>query len=236
MKKAPDDLLTRQVVAIWALDKSKIAFAKEQADAALRIEASDPKRYASSNVGRMLRGLIALWEKDWPMAEDLFQKVLIGNPDDLVVRNNLALALVEQDDPAKKQLALTNAEANYRDKNSGPDALWTLGWVYVRRGDFDLAGLALELAVKATNDDVPNADAATYLAHVLYDQNKKWEAKEILDKVLNGDRLFSMRPEALKLYEKVKDAKKTKAAPTAKTSRVAQFGVTSKSTNCLTEI
>ena len=140
---APDDLTTRQVVAIWALEKGKIAFAKEQAEAALRIEASDPKKYSGSNVGRMLRGLVALWEKDWPEAENYFQKVILENPNDFAARNNLALALVEQDDPAKQQRALAYAEANYRDNKNNPDALSTLGWVYFRRNEFDEAGGSL---------------------------------------------------------------------------------------------
>ena len=54
-------------------------------------------------------------------------------PNDFGARNNLALALVEQDDPAKKQRALDYAEANYRDNKDNPDALSTLGWVYFRR-------------------------------------------------------------------------------------------------------
>ena len=37
----PNDLPTRQVVAVWALENGKIPFAKEQAEAALRIEAAD---------------------------------------------------------------------------------------------------------------------------------------------------------------------------------------------------
>jgi len=204
--KAPDDLSTRQVIAIWALEKGRLPFAKEQAEAALRIEAADAKKFSGSNVGRMLRGLVALWEKDWLGAENYFQKIVLENPSDFVARNNIALALVEQDDPAKKQRALQYAEANYRDNKNNPDAMSTLGWVYFRRNEFDQAGLALDQAVKATNGNLNNADTATYVAHILYHKEMKWQAKEILDNVLKNDRPFSMRPEALKLYEKVKDA------------------------------
>ena len=42
LKKAPKDLATRQVVCLWALQKGKLAFAKEQADAALDIEKKIP--------------------------------------------------------------------------------------------------------------------------------------------------------------------------------------------------
>jgi tetratricopeptide (TPR) repeat protein len=223
LKNAPDDLTTRQVVAVWALEKGKIAFAKEQAEAALRIEAADAakpvgeQRLKGSFVGRMHRGLVALWEKKWDEAENYFQKVILEVPNDFVARNNLALALVEQDDPQKKQRAQAYADANYKDNNKSPDALSTLGWVYFRRGEFDQARLALGEAVKATGGNLNNADTATYLAHILYHQDQKWQTKELLDNILKGDRPFSMRPEAEKLYEKVKDEKKpadTTPAPT----------------------
>ena len=103
------------------MEKGKLAFAKEQAEAALRIEAdADPKKYGGSNVGHMLRGLVALWEKDWPEAEKHFEKVILADPNDFVARNNIALALVEQDDPAKKQRALDYAEANYQRQQEQP--------------------------------------------------------------------------------------------------------------------
>ena len=80
----------------------------------------------------MLRGLVALWQKDWAEAEKYFEKIILENPNDFVAKNNMALALVEQDDPAKKQRALAYAEGNYEHNNNNPDALSTLGWVYFR--------------------------------------------------------------------------------------------------------
>ncbi len=190
--------------------------------AALKIEADDAslkpaKRiYSGSNVGHMLRGLVALWEKDWTEAEKNFQKVLEASPMDFVARNNIALALVEQDDPAKKQRALTYAEINYRDQPNGNDASGTLAWVYFRRGAFDKAGLALDKAIKKATDpnpDLSNADSTTYVAHILHQRQRDWEAKVILEDILRSGRPFAMRPEAEQLYAKVKDAKQPEAAP-----------------------
>ncbi len=242
---AKDDLPTRQVVATWGLEHGKIAFAKEQAEAALRIESSDPTKYSGSTVGRMLRGQVALWEKDWPEAEKYFEKIVVEDGSNIAARKNLALALVEQNDPAKRQRALACAEANYDDNNKNPDALSTLGWVHFRRGEFNDASRFLDRAAKATDRAVKAArekemdrnilisgglpprvqaidgkmdpDIATYVAHVLCHQDKKWQAKEILDTILKTDRAFSMRPEAEKLYEKVKDAKNPEGEPAAKT-------------------
>jgi len=210
--KAPDDLTTRQVVAIWALESGKIDYARDQAENALRIEKE--KKLTSSLVGRMLRGLVALWEKDWKGAQNYFEQVTLEAPNDFVARNNLALALVEQDDADKKRRALEYAQNNYTSNKQSPDALSTLGWVYFRRNEFDQAGLALDQAVKATNGQINNADTATYLAHILYHLDKKWQAKEILDNIFKSERPFSMKPEAKILWEKVKDATKpTEATP-----------------------
>ena len=111
LKKAPNDIPTRQAAATWALNKGNIAFAKEQAEAILKIEV-DPMyraKYRGSKVGRELRGLIALWEEDWSTAEKNFEPVLAQSPDDFVARNNMALALVEQEDRKKKEQALQYA-------------------------------------------------------------------------------------------------------------------------------
>src|SRR5208282_610432 len=178
----------------------------------LRIEKE--KKLTSSLVGRMLRGLVALWEKDWKGAQNYFEQVTLEAPNDFVARNNLALALVEQDDADKKRRALEYAQNNYTSNKQSPDALSTLGWVYFRRNEFDQAGLALDQAVKATNGQINNADTATYLAHILYHLDKKWQAKEILDNIFKSERPFSMKPEAKILWEKVKDATKpTEATP-----------------------
>ena len=114
------------------------------------------------------------------------------------------MALVEQDDPAKKQRALDYAEANLRDNKNNPDALSTLGWVHFRRNEFDQAGLALDQAVKAAGGSLHDADTATYVAHVLHQREQDREAKAILEPLLKTDRPFSMRPEALELCEKLK--------------------------------
>ena len=207
VRMTPDDLTTRHVVALWAFDRGKLDLAKEQAEAALRIEAADPARYGESFVGRGLRGMAALWEKDWQTAEVNFQKIILQSPADFVARNNLALALVEQDDSAKKQRALDYAEANARDNQNNADALSTLGWVHFRRGEFDQAGSALEQAVKAAGGLV-TPRMATYAAHVLHQRQQDWAAKNILENLLKIDRPFSMKPEAQRLYERVKDAKR----------------------------
>jgi tetratricopeptide (TPR) repeat protein len=244
LQHAPNDRATRQVVALWALETGKIAFAKEQLDAAQLLPGESPQRIEAADNDRApnpksvapwgssyLRGRVALWEKDWPAAEEHFKRALGGTPIDLLAqsdlalaleqddpaarqrawdyfltRNYLALALVEQDDPAKKQQALDYAVSNVHVSKNRPDALSTLGWVRFRRNEFEQAQAALDQALKLSGGSANRADTSTYVAYLLDHQGKTGEAKDILDKLLKTDRPFSMRPEAQKLYEKVKNA------------------------------
>jgi tetratricopeptide (TPR) repeat protein len=216
IEHAPGDLHTRRVVGMWALTRGDLALAKQQADEALKIEASDPA-YNRSSVGRELRGLIALWEKKWDDAEQNFRSIILEAPNDFIAKNNLALALCEQDD--KTQRALDFAVDNYRNNQSSPDALSTLGWVYFKRGDFDQAERCLNMAIKLTGGRVSTEtlDTLAYWAHFEEHANHNWNAKVLLEGILKNDRPFSMRPEALKLYEKVKNAKKPESTSTTLT-------------------
>jgi tetratricopeptide (TPR) repeat protein len=210
LKHAPNDLPTRRIVGVWALERGKLALAKEQAENAERIEAADAKldpqarKYRGSRVSGTLRGLVALWEKDWPAAEGRFQKIVNDSPTDFAARNGIALALAEQDDAVKKDKALTYAEANYRDNSDNPEASSTLAWVHFRRGEIDRAGMAIDRAVKAAGGTM-SPDMATYQAHILHHRGRDQEAKAVLEDILRSDRPFAMRPEAQKLFEKVKN-------------------------------
>ncbi|MGA2256424.1 MAG: hypothetical protein ABSG53_17385 [Thermoguttaceae bacterium] len=216
LSNVPKDLATREVVGIWALRKGNLPYAKEQAEAILKLEESDVMRYRGSNVGHMLRGLAALWEKRWGDAEKDFEPILLPVPNDFGARNNLALALVEQNDPGKKRRALALAETNYRDNINSPDALSTLAWIYFRVNEFDLAWLTIKKDISLVGGRI-DPDTKTYLAHILYHQDNKWPAKECLDDVLKADQPFAMRKEAQELYEKVKDTRMPEGTPAAKT-------------------
>jgi tetratricopeptide (TPR) repeat protein len=216
LKNAPKDLATRQAVAVWALEKGNISLAKEQAEAILNLEKSDVAKYSGSNVGRMLRGLVALWEKDWPEAEKDFESIILEDRTNFAARNNLALALVAQKERDKKQKGLALAEANYRDNPNHPDALSTYAWASFQLGEFDQAWLTIKKCVELTGLAKLDPDARTYLAYILDHQDKKWEAKQLLESVKSGP-AFAMRDEALELYKKLKDVKNPEAKPPATT-------------------
>jgi tetratricopeptide (TPR) repeat protein len=216
LAQAPNDLATRLEVAKWALGKKdKLNMVKEQAEAALKIEkedsTKDKPKYAGSTVGRMLSGLVALWEKHWEEAERNFKAIIDESPNDFGAKNNLALALVEQANPVKKKQALDYAEANYVANNKNADALSTLGWVHFRRNEFKEAESIFNEVLKASNGQISNPDTMTYVAYILHQNQQDWNAKTLLEQAMNGNRPFSMRLEAEDLYKKVKDAKKPEA-------------------------
>ena len=156
LRKAPDDLPTRQVVAIWALEKGKLDFAKEQAEAALRIEAMP----MPSEVRRQQRGPHA------PRPGGLVAEGVVGSG-----------ALFREGHPREPQRLRRQEQHRLGPCRAGrpgqeaagvglcgrpiiattrtiPTLLSTLGWVYFRRGEFDQARLALEQAIKATNGNL----------------------------------------------------------------------------------
>jgi tetratricopeptide (TPR) repeat protein len=230
LDQAKDDLNLRAVVTVWALENGELSFAKEQATEARRIQEADRKlpptqqKYADSNAGKMLSGFVAVWDKNWPEAEGYFKDVFLLAPNDFAVRNNLALALIEQPDQKKKEMALDYAYGNYqnnKDNNNAVEAASTLSWIYYKLEKYDLASAAMDAVLRATNGNVSNPDTATYLAHIFYHNDNghngfKYKAKQILDAIIKSKKPFSMKPEAQKLYDVVKDEKPPEAStPTA---------------------
>jgi tetratricopeptide (TPR) repeat protein len=231
LDNSKDDLNLRAVVTVWALENGEMDLAKEQAKKAIEIEKANPKKFPDSTIGKMLSGYVAIWDKKWNDAEDQFKDVFIIAPNDFAVRNNLALALVEQPDQKKKDRALEYAYGNYqnnKDNNNALEAASTLSWIYYRLEKYDLARAAMDAVIKATGGNIANPDTATYLAHILYHDDNghnglKYKAKQILDTIIKSGKPFSMKPEAQKLYDLVKDEQAPKDAstttPTASNSK-----------------
>ena len=201
---APEDLATRLVVAQWALQTSyepgQFDVAKKNAEKALQIDPKSPR-------AQMLRGDVALFMKEFGVAEDCFGNVVQQSPKNTDASNNLALALCEQNDDAKKDRALQYAEDNVRLTNRSAQSLSTYGWVLYRLGRKDAAEQALRAAAQA---GPLNLDLAYYLAQVLSDRDHKDEAKSLLDAALKNHGPFSMRPEAQQLLDKLNKEPKAK--------------------------
>jgi tetratricopeptide (TPR) repeat protein len=225
VKNAPHDVATRQAVATWALENGKIDVVKEQA-AAILTNQSD----AAQRTGHMLRGLAALWEKRWEDAEKDFDFVILRDVDkkDFRARNDMALALVEQADKKKKDLAKTYAEENHSHYMDSADALSTLIWVYFKCEEYASIPKTMDEYLRVTGNDPRDPDTLTYMAYVQHHREDDWRAKICLERALaidpanggapqNPGRPFAMMKEANELYAKVKDAKNPQAVRPAGT-------------------
>ena len=112
LEKAPKDKDSRTrleaaKIYIQTGNKADLDEAKTQAAEALRI---DPK----SLEALMLRGIVDLFRKDYAGAVNFFEAAAIQSPSNFEATNNLALALVELKDEAKKKRALEYAVENVK--------------------------------------------------------------------------------------------------------------------------
>ena len=169
--------------------------AQKHAIAAAQI---DPK----STDAKFLRGLIALCQKDYTAGELFFESILQKSPNDFAASNNLALALVGQDDEAKSRRALEYAEANVQKLPKSSNAASTYGWVLYKLGRLDDAEKALRTAASLGKVSV---DTAYFTARLEVDRGHKAEAKQLLESALKEAKGLSMfRQEAEELLEQLK--------------------------------
>ncbi len=193
LQVAPKDLRTRLVATQWALETGQLKEAQQQAAAAMRL---DPK----SLEAKVLRGVIALFRKDYKAAETYFESAHLQSPGNFAASNNLALALVEQNSEAKRQRALEYAQSNARQYPNATEAGSTYGWVLYKLGRIEEAEQVLRQTAAKGNF---SADTAYYMARVSADRGRKDDARRLLESALKTTRPFSQRQEAEALLKKL---------------------------------
>ena len=162
--------------------------AKKEANEALKID-------SSSLEAKLVRGTISLWQKNFAEAEKDFQNAIYQKPNEVAASNNLALALCEQDDQAKKNRALQYAETNVRQYSQSPDTASTLAWCLYKAGQVPQADEWIRKTMQFSGGNWKE-DALFYAAQIGYDSGRKEQSKQELDLLLKSDRPFMMRPEA----------------------------------------
>jgi tetratricopeptide (TPR) repeat protein len=172
--------------ADWMLRQNRPDTAREHLDAAAK---SDPR----SRELALLRGLLARLERNYGEAEKAFEALNRENPGDFASANQLALTLLEQDDPRQRQRAVQLAEVNARQYPRLAEALGTLGWAYFRTGRVEDADRVL--APFGSGAQV-SPDVAYYLARLLIDRGKPEPARRLLESALASQDLFVNRKEA----------------------------------------
>ncbi|MBN1395617.1 MAG: tetratricopeptide repeat protein [Pirellulales bacterium] len=203
LKAAPNNPQVRLVAAQWAWELGKLDEAEKQADAALQL---DPNYY----MAKILRGIIALFRKDYKTAEMYFESATLQSPKDFAASNNLALALAEQDDEAKRRRALEYAENNVRQHPRSPDAYSTYGWVLYKLGRLDDAYASLR---KSISGGQFRPETAYYLARVLADRGQDADAIKFLQAAVQSPTPFSKLDEAKTLLEQLKASQPTQNEP-----------------------
>lgn len=104
-------------------------------------------------------GMLMQGQNNLAGAEEMYLKVLDGNPAFVPAQNNLAYLYAESTtDPAKLEVALDLALKAAG--NGSPEALDTLGWVYHKSGNQQMAMATLMQAMEKKDDD------ATILYHL----------------------------------------------------------------------
>jgi tetratricopeptide (TPR) repeat protein len=205
LNKDLKDIRVRLLVAQWAWENGELKEAKTQAEYALKLdEALKPteKNLEQTVSALILRGVIALFQKDFEVAEGFFQEALLKSPSNFAASNNLALALVEQKSEEKQRRAFDYAQTNAQKNQKSSEALATYGWVLYKLGRIDEAEKMLRTA--ASGNSV-SADTAYYLARVLFSKNGNDKAvKQLLENALTYKGPFQNRENAKSLLEELK--------------------------------
>ncbi len=188
---ARNDLRTHLAAAWLAMETGQMNKAKAQAVQALQID-------QTSLEALLVHGIVALFQKDFKAAELDFETAHLQKPAEFAPSNNLALALCEQDDEAKKAKALDYAEQNMRKFPKLAEAYSTYGWVLYHVGRLPLADRALFRAAQLSGGK-STPDTTYYMAQVADDMGRKEDAKQLVILCLKSERPFSMRPNAEKL-------------------------------------
>jgi tetratricopeptide (TPR) repeat protein len=190
----PNDLQVRLVAAQWAIETGQYGEAHKHAEAASRIA-------PASAEARHVRGLVRLMQRDYPGAEEIFAAALKQSPTSFSARNNLAVALAEQVNPAQRRQGLEHAQINVRQHPRQPDAYCTLGWALYRLGQREEAERAL---LMASYSGAMAPDTAYFLARIALDEGRKDDARPLLQTALTTKGLFLLRKEAEELWTRLK--------------------------------
>ena len=83
---APRDIATRLAAARWEFETEHLDQALRQVDVAMKLD-------EKSRDAKLLRGLIAAFQKDYTTAERYFEQIALQTPDDMAATNNFAMAL-----------------------------------------------------------------------------------------------------------------------------------------------
>ena len=164
-----------------------------------------------------------MFSKEYKTAQRFFDYAKMLSPEDLALRNGLALALCEQDEAATKAKALTVSEANVRQYPNNAAAAITHARVLYRLGRIEEADMVVRQVHTANADLSP--DMAYYVACIAADRGRKEEAAEMIRRVLDKGRNAGMTEwPGNMVKESVAPACETVSGPEARRTPTGRHG------------
>jgi tetratricopeptide (TPR) repeat protein len=186
----PKSARVHTVRATWLFEHGQAKAARPEIEAAVKLE-------PSSKDAQRLHGLIAWHLRDLTAAEQILEPLHRDLPADAVAANLLALALVEQDDAAKRKRGLELADVNTLQFPRSPEVNGTLVWALYRQGRVDQAFQKLRESITGARI---TADIAYFFARVLADKGQTNDARKLLEQALPSI-VFAHRDDATALLK-----------------------------------
>ena len=146
-----------------------------------------------------LLGLIYQRVGDVEKARISFEASLESDPDFVPAANNLAYLIAEKSNN-KEELHKALKWAKIAAKSKDPNTLDTLGWVYYKLGNHDLA---LQQFTEASRLAPNNPTINYHKARLLYTKGNNEKAYFVLKRVLEGQKNYPEKEQALQLMHEI---------------------------------
>ncbi len=176
----------------------------EQFDRAAEIVAQYESENGESAESKLIRGRIAFSKEDFAAAEELFGDLHRQQPNDFENSYLYALCLLGSDDPEKHQQAGAIVQRNLQVNPNNQLALASMGWALLRIGKPDLAQQLLS-RIPTGGNILP--DTAFFLAKLMVEQDRRTQARNVLEPFLETKQTFLFRPAAKRLIEQIDSEK-----------------------------
>jgi tetratricopeptide (TPR) repeat protein len=181
IQESPEDVRPQLVMAHWQLDvRNDPQAAVPFVDRAAQLDSTSPEV-------PLLRGIIAWCQGDNSQAEQIFESLVLKQPNNVQANNYLAAVLAEQDDASRRrrawELVQITAEANPR----AAETAATFGWVAYHLGRLTQAEQQLRAATTAAS---VSRDTKYYLARTMFRRGQIAEAQKALQQALEANGLF----------------------------------------------
>jgi tetratricopeptide (TPR) repeat protein len=192
-KNGAESLAVQMETAAWLMEQGRPDEAQSHVDAAAKLKPG------AIEIKRLL-GMLARQRKDFAQAEQIFDELAHDAPADAWLRNQLAICLAEQSDPAKRKRAVELAELSVRQDSKSIDGLTTLGVVYYRIKRLEDAEKILQAVASSGR---PTSDALYLLAHVREERGHPEAVKDLLKLALDAPGIFVFRKDAQEWFDRL---------------------------------